>query len=44
MNEFENNVQSKTNDVSDSIIGFVSSFLFFAVMFIIAVVIKAVAA
>ena len=40
MNEFENNVQSKTNDVSDSIMGFVVSFGFFATMFIIAMVIK----
>lgn len=40
MNEFEKNVQSKTNDVSDSIAGFVISFGFFATMFIIAMVIK----
>lgn len=40
MNEFEQNVQSKTNDVSDSIMGFVVSFGFFATMFIIAVVVE----
>ncbi|GER66959.1 hypothetical protein BpJC7_09160 [Weizmannia acidilactici] len=36
MNEFEQDVQSKTNDVVDSAAGFLVSFLFFAVMFIIA--------
>ena len=40
MNEFEKNVQSKTNDVSDSIVGVTVSFGFFATMFIIAVVIQ----
>jgi hypothetical protein len=42
MNEFEKNVQSKTDDVADSAIGFIGSFVFFAAMFTIAVVIKAV--
>ena len=42
MNEFEKNVQSKTDDVADSAIGFIVSFVFFATMFTIAVVIKAV--
>ena len=42
MNEFEIDVQSKTDDVADSAIGFIVSFGFFATMFIIAVVIKAV--
>ncbi|WP_018661393.1 YqzM family protein [Heyndrickxia acidiproducens] len=36
MNEFEQNVQSKTNDVVDSMVGFGVSFLFFLVLFIIA--------
>ncbi|CRK84209.1 YqzM family protein [Neobacillus massiliamazoniensis] len=40
MNEFEQNVQSKRNDAVDSGVGFGVSFLFFAVMFIIATVIK----
>ncbi|NWQ40094.1 YqzM family protein [Bacillus sp. EB106-08-02-XG196] len=42
MNEFEKNVQSKGNDAIDSGIGFVVSFGVFAVMFIIATVIKVV--
>lgn len=42
MNEFEKNVQSKNDDVADSAIGFVVSFGFFATLFIIAVVIKAI--
>ncbi|MFJ7637274.1 YqzM family protein [Peribacillus sp. NPDC097264] len=42
MNEFEKNVQSKTDDVADSAIGFIASFVFFAAMFTIAVVVKAV--
>ena len=42
MNKFELDVQSKTDDVADSAIGFFVSFGFFATMFIIAVVIKAV--
>ncbi|MGN1386764.1 MAG: YqzM family protein [Bacillus sp. (in: firmicutes)] len=40
MNPFEKDVQSKTNDVSDSAIGFIVSFGFFATMFIIATVIQ----
>lgn len=36
MNEFEQDVQSKTNDVADAGAGFLISFLFFALMFIIA--------
>ncbi|KAA0549345.1 YqzM family protein [Bacillus sp. BGMRC 2118] len=44
MNEFEQNVQSKRNDAIDSGIGFVVSFGFFATLFIIATVIKLVAA
>ncbi|ATH92465.1 membrane protein [Bacillus glycinifermentans] len=39
MNEFEKDVQSKRNDLVDSGVGFVVSFGFFAVMFIIATVI-----
>jgi hypothetical protein len=40
VNEFEQNVQSKRNDALDSGMGFFMSFGFFAVMFIIATVIK----
>lgn len=40
MNEFEKNVQSKRNDAIDSGVGFGVSFVFFAVIFIIATVIK----
>ncbi|GLI83781.1 MULTISPECIES: YqzM family protein [Rossellomorea] len=40
MNQFEKNVQSKRNDAVDSGVGFVVSFGFFAVMFVIATVIK----
>lgn len=42
MNEFEQNVQSKRNDATDSAVGFIWSFGFFAIMFIIATVIKLV--
>lgn len=42
MNEFEKNVQSKRNDAIDSGVGFAVSFGFFALMFIIATVIKVV--
>jgi hypothetical protein len=42
MNEFEKNVQTKRNDAIDSGVGFVVSFGVFAVMFIIATVIKVV--
>ncbi|XJZ26289.1 YqzM family protein [Bacillota bacterium Lsc_1132] len=40
MNEFEQNVQSKRNDATDSGVGFFVSFGFFATMFIIATVVK----
>ena len=40
MNEFEKNIQSKRNDATDSAVGFIVSFGFFATMFIIATVIK----
>ncbi|WP_408006851.1 YqzM family protein [Pseudalkalibacillus sp. A8] len=43
MNDFEKDVQAKTNDVIDSGLGFVYSFLFFTVIFFTAVIIKAVA-
>ena len=36
MNEFEQNVQSKRNDAIDAGMGFVVSFGFFALIFIIA--------
>jgi hypothetical protein len=42
VNEFEKNVQTKRNDAIDSGVGFVVSFGVFAVMFIIATVIKVV--
>lgn len=42
MNPFELDVQSKTDDVADSAIGFIVSFGFFATLFIIAVVIQVV--
>ncbi|MDQ1144972.1 YqzM family protein [Neobacillus drentensis] len=40
MNQFEKNVQSKRNDAIDSGVGFGVSFGFFALLFIIATVIK----
>ncbi|MGG1677482.1 YqzM family protein [Neobacillus sp. NRS-1170] len=40
MNEFEKNIVSKRNDAIDSGVGFGVSFGFFAIMFIIATVIK----
>ncbi|WP_084361005.1 YqzM family protein [Neobacillus fumarioli] len=40
MNEFEKNVQSKRNDAIDSGVGFGVSFVFFAIIFIIATVVK----
>ncbi|MFP5113672.1 YqzM family protein [Bacillaceae bacterium C204] len=40
MNEFEKDVQSKRNDAIDSGVGFGVSFGFFAIMFIVATVIK----
>ncbi|WP_026558683.1 YqzM family protein [Bacillus sp. J37] len=43
MNEFEKNVQSKRNDAVDSGVGFVASFGFFAIIFIIATVVKLIA-
>jgi len=43
VNEFENDVQSRNHDVSDSIIGFGVSFVFFIVIFAIGAVISVVA-
>lgn len=40
VNEFEQDVQCKRNDATDSAAGFIVSFGFFATMFIIAVVIQ----
>nr|WP_255574541.1 YqzM family protein [Halobacillus sp. Nhm2S1] len=37
VNEFKNDIQSKTNDVIDSGLGFVFSFVFFFVIFFIGV-------
>ncbi|WP_349407891.1 YqzM family protein [Pseudalkalibacillus sp. SCS-8] len=43
MNEFEKDVQAKSNDAIESGLGFVFSFLFFTIIFFIGVIIKAVA-
>ncbi|PSL41228.1 YqzM-like protein [Planomicrobium soli] len=43
MNEFEQNVQSKRNDAIDAGMGFVVSFVFFSLIFIIAVVVDFIA-
>ncbi|PKR79051.1 YqzM family protein [Halalkalibacillus sediminis] len=40
MNEFEKDVQSKTNDVVDSLKGFTFSFLFFLIIFFIGTTMK----
>jgi len=40
MNEFENDPQSKNNDVVDSIHGFVWSFVFFLLIFVIGTIIS----
>ncbi|MFC7393287.1 YqzM family protein [Scopulibacillus cellulosilyticus] len=40
MNEFEKDVQSKSNDFVDALNGFNFSFLFFAIIFIIGIVIQ----
>ena len=40
MNTFEKDVQTKRNDVSDSAVGFIVSFGFFATIFIIGTVIQ----
>jgi hypothetical protein len=42
VNEFEKDVQSKRNDATDSGVGFGVSFGFFALMFIVATVIKVI--
>ncbi|WP_091772637.1 YqzM family protein [Piscibacillus halophilus] len=42
MNEFEKDVQSKNNDVVDSIKGFSLSFIFFFVIFFIGTIFKVV--
>jgi hypothetical protein len=39
MHEFEKNVQTRRNDVTDSGVGFVVSFVFFAVIFTIPTII-----
>ena len=43
MNEFEKNIPTKRNDAVDSGVGFVLSFGFFATLFIIGVVVQALA-
>ncbi|AUJ26210.1 MULTISPECIES: YqzM family protein [Virgibacillus] len=40
MNEFEKDIQSKTNDVVDNIKGFTFSFVFFLLIFAIGVTIS----
>ena len=40
MNDFEKDVQDKGNDFLDAMNGFTFSFLFFAIIFIIGIVIK----
>ncbi|WP_217586762.1 YqzM family protein [Lentibacillus saliphilus] len=42
MNEFEQDVQSKNNDVVDSIKGFGFSFVFFVLIFTIGVIISVI--
>lgn len=42
MNEFEKDVQSKNNDLIDAGIGFIVSFVFFSLIFLIGVIMKAV--
>ncbi|WP_082684136.1 YqzM family protein [Lentibacillus amyloliquefaciens] len=42
MNDFENDVQSKNNDVVDSIKGFGFAFIFFVVIFAIGAIINVV--
>ncbi|MFD1362997.1 YqzM family protein [Lentibacillus salinarum] len=42
MNDFEKDVQSKNNDVVDSIKGFAFSFIFFVLIFAIGAVISVV--
>ncbi|AJD91584.1 MULTISPECIES: YqzM family protein [Jeotgalibacillus] len=42
MNEFEQNVQSKRNDLIDSGVAFVVSFLFFAALFTVGTIISVV--
>ncbi len=43
VNEFEQDVQSKRNDVIDSGMGFVVSFVFFTVVFVVGTVIQLLA-
>ena len=43
MNEFEQDVQSKRNDLIDSGIGFIVSFAFFSLIFIVATIVDVVA-
>ncbi|MFD2926029.1 YqzM family protein [Halobacillus naozhouensis] len=42
MNEFRKDIQSKTNDVIDSGLGFVFSFVFFFVIFFIGVIFEVI--
>ncbi|MFD2704120.1 YqzM family protein [Salibacterium lacus] len=40
MNEFERDVQSKRNDLIDSVVGFVVPFAFFTIIMVVATVIE----
>lgn len=44
VNPFEKEVQSKRNDALDAGVGFIASFGFFAILFIIATVVKQIGA
>ena len=43
MNEFEHDVQSKRNDLIDSGIGFIVSFVAFSAVFVVATIVEFVA-
>ncbi len=43
MNEFEHDVQSKRNDLNDSMVGFIVAFIGFSAIFIVATIIDVVA-
>ncbi|MFC5713453.1 YqzM family protein [Thalassorhabdus alkalitolerans] len=42
MNHFEKDVQSKRNDAIDSAVGFIVSFVFFTLIFVVATVVEVV--
>ncbi|MFB5662126.1 YqzM family protein [Alteribacillus sp. HJP-4] len=39
MNHFEKDVQSKRNDFNDSVVAFIVSFVFFALIFLVATIV-----